>query len=183
MGAEKFRQTVSKYIGYDLKPGKHITGVHPQRQEGLFWVGACIPVGRLQSDDMDDLAHIAETYGDGTMRMTVEQDVIFPNVPEKNLEAMQQEPMFQSTVHSKLQSPLFSVALQNRLSAGSLSLQLQLWRFVLHTGSQQAVCHCSCSYGDLFFIQVCKAMAYGLSSGLLPQKALTVSARTAETFL
>ena len=34
-------------------------------------------------------------YGDGTMRMTVEQDVIFPNVPEKNLEAMQQEPMFQ----------------------------------------------------------------------------------------
>ena len=29
------------------------------------------------------------------MRMTVEQDVIFPNVPEKNLEAMQQEPMFQ----------------------------------------------------------------------------------------
>ena len=25
MGAEKFRQTVSKYIGYDLKPGKHIT--------------------------------------------------------------------------------------------------------------------------------------------------------------
>ena len=24
MGAEKFRQTVSKYIGYDLKPGKHV---------------------------------------------------------------------------------------------------------------------------------------------------------------
>ncbi len=32
------------------------------------------------------------------MRMTVEQDVIFPNVPEKNLEAMQQEPMFQRLV-------------------------------------------------------------------------------------
>ena len=29
-------------------------------------------------------------YGDGTMRLTVEQDVIFPNVPEANLEAMQQ---------------------------------------------------------------------------------------------
>ena len=25
MGALKFRQTVSQYIGYDLKPGKHIT--------------------------------------------------------------------------------------------------------------------------------------------------------------
>ena len=40
---------------------RDVLGVHPQRQEGLFWVGACIPVGRLQSDDMDDLAHIAET--------------------------------------------------------------------------------------------------------------------------
>ena len=41
---------------------RDVLGVHPQRQEGLYWVGACVPVGRLQSDDMDDLAHIAETY-------------------------------------------------------------------------------------------------------------------------
>ena len=34
-------------------------------------------------------------YGDGTMRITVEQDVLFPNVPEANLEAMQKEPLFQ----------------------------------------------------------------------------------------
>ena len=38
-------------------------------------------------------------YGDGTLRMTVEQDVIFPNVPEKSLDAMQQEPMFQRLVY------------------------------------------------------------------------------------
>ena len=23
--------------------------------QGLFWVGACVPVGRLQSDDIDDM--------------------------------------------------------------------------------------------------------------------------------
>ena len=34
-------------------------------------------------------------YGDGTLRLTVEQDVLFPNVPEANLEAMQKEPLFQ----------------------------------------------------------------------------------------
>ena len=34
------------------------------------------------------------------MRVTVEQDVLFPNVPEKNLEAMQQELMFQRLVTS-----------------------------------------------------------------------------------
>ncbi|KAL3141562.1 hypothetical protein ABBQ32_004808 [Trebouxia sp. C0010 RCD-2024] len=106
MGAQKFRETVSSYIGYELKPGKHVTyddewkrrdvlGVHPQRQEGLYWVGACVPVGRMTSADMDDLAHVADTYGDGTLRLTVEQDVIFPNVPEANLEAMQKEPLFQ----------------------------------------------------------------------------------------
>lgn len=27
--------------------------------------------------------------------MTVEQDILWPNVPEKNLEAMQKEPLFQ----------------------------------------------------------------------------------------
>lgn len=37
-------------------------GVHPQRQEGLFWVGACVPVGRMTSADMDDLAHVADTW-------------------------------------------------------------------------------------------------------------------------
>ena len=37
---------------------------------------------------------------------------------------------------AKMQFPLFSVALQNRLAAGSLSLQLHLWRLALHTGVQ-----------------------------------------------
>lgn len=38
MGAEKFRQTVSKYIGYDLKPGKHITVCHKALVETLLLV-------------------------------------------------------------------------------------------------------------------------------------------------
>ncbi len=41
-----------------------------------------------------------------------------------------------SKVQGKLQFPLFSAALQNRLTAGSVSLQLHLWRFALHTGVQ-----------------------------------------------
>lgn len=39
---------------------RDVLGIHPQRQEGLYWVGALIPVGRLQSDDMDALADVAE---------------------------------------------------------------------------------------------------------------------------
>ena len=41
-----------------------------------------------------------------------------------------------SSVQGKMQSPLFSAALQWRLTAGSVSLQLHLWRFGLHTGVQ-----------------------------------------------
>ncbi len=40
---------------------------------------------------------------------------------------------------------MFSAALQTRLTAGTVSLQLDLWRFALHTGW---------TYGDLLFIQV-----------------------------
>ena len=41
-----------------------------------------------------------------------------------------------SSVQGKMHSPLFSAALQRRLTAGSVSLQLHLWRFALHTGVQ-----------------------------------------------
>ena len=44
--------------------------------------------------------------------------------------------MLCSTVQGKMQSPLFSAALQKRLTAGSVSLHLHLWRFALHTGVQ-----------------------------------------------
>jgi len=44
--------------------------------------------------------------------------------------------MLCSKVQGKMQSPLFSAALLNRLTQGSLSLQIHLWRFALHTGVQ-----------------------------------------------
>lgn len=34
-------------------------------------------------------------YGDGTMRLTVEENILFPNVPEDKLEAIKKEPLFQ----------------------------------------------------------------------------------------
>lgn len=45
----------------DVWKRRDVLGVHAQRQEGLFWVGACVPVGRMTAADMDDLAHVADT--------------------------------------------------------------------------------------------------------------------------
>ena len=38
--------------------------------------------------------HACRRFGDGTVRLTVEQDVLFPNIPEAKLEAFQADPLF-----------------------------------------------------------------------------------------
>ena len=74
---------------------RDVLGVHEQAQAGLRWVGACVPVGRLFAADFDAIAAAAETYGDGTVRMTVDENVIFPNVPGDKVAAMLADPLFQ----------------------------------------------------------------------------------------
>ena len=68
-------------------------GVHPQKQEGLSFVGLHIPVGRLQADEMEELARLADEYGSGELRLTVEQNIIIPNVENSNVEALLNEPL------------------------------------------------------------------------------------------
>uniref|UniRef100_A0A2N9FEN6 Ferredoxin--nitrite reductase, chloroplastic n=2 Tax=Fagus sylvatica TaxID=28930 RepID=A0A2N9FEN6_FAGSY len=68
-------------------------GVHPQKQEGLSFVGVHIPVGRVQADDMDELARLADTYGSGELRLTVEQNIIIPNIENSKLESLLGEPL------------------------------------------------------------------------------------------
>ena len=32
---------------------RDVLGVHPQKQEGLSWVGASVPAGRITADDLE----------------------------------------------------------------------------------------------------------------------------------
>ena len=75
-------------------PRRDVLGVHAQAQPGFSWVGACVPVGRLFAADFDALAAAAETYGDGTVRFTVDENVIFPNVPDAKVPSMLADPVF-----------------------------------------------------------------------------------------
>ncbi|AQK75175.1 Ferredoxin--nitrite reductase chloroplastic [Zea mays] len=70
-------------------------GVHPQKQEGLSYVGLHVPVGRLQAADMFELARLADEYGTGELRLTVEQNVVLPNVSNRRLDALLAEPLLQ----------------------------------------------------------------------------------------
>ena len=60
-------------------------GVHPQKQEGLSWIGVVLPVGKLTVDQMRGLAAIARELGDGDIRLTVWQNLILSGVPVAKL--------------------------------------------------------------------------------------------------
>ena len=68
-------------------------GVHAQKQAGLSWVGVCVPGGRLQGEDMRDMADLADMYGSGEIRLTVEQNFIIPDVPAEKVDALLAEPL------------------------------------------------------------------------------------------
>ncbi|MBK4730241.1 ferredoxin--nitrite reductase [Oxynema sp. CENA135] len=104
-GLEKFRAEVEREFGRSLveaaeedeiawEKRDHI-GVHAQKQPGMYYVGLHVPVGRLQAPQMFELARLAQVYGSGEIRLTVEQNAIVPNVPETRLEAFLGEPLLE----------------------------------------------------------------------------------------
>lgn len=104
-GIEKFRAEVEAKFGrtlamaaladeIDWEKRDHI-GVYPQKQSELNYVGLHVPVGRLFAQDMFDLARIAEVYGSGEIRLTVEQNLIIPNIHNSRLQAFLVEPLLE----------------------------------------------------------------------------------------
>jgi ferredoxin-nitrite reductase len=69
-------------------------GVNTQKQDGMSWVGVHVPVGRLHPDECEELAALADKYSAGEMRLTVEQNVLFPNVDNAKIEEFRNEPVF-----------------------------------------------------------------------------------------
>ncbi len=97
-GFDKYIAAVEDELGHKLDrvdPG-HIAlrrptdrfahvGVHRQVQDGLNWIGVVLPVGKMTSDAMRELARIAAECGDGQIRMTVWQNFLFSGVPDEKV--------------------------------------------------------------------------------------------------
>ncbi len=80
-------------------------GVQPQMKPGLYSVGLCVPTGRMVSEQVDDLAHLAEVYGSGEIRLTIGQNAILVNVAEDRLDDLMAEPLleqFSSNPHPNI---------------------------------------------------------------------------------
>ncbi|MDJ0590479.1 MAG: ferredoxin--nitrite reductase [Pleurocapsa sp. MO_226.B13] len=104
-GVEKFRAEVEKEFGKPFAPAaetdeitqdkKDHLGVHPQKQEGYSYVGLHVPMGRLDAESMFELARLAEVYGNGEIRLTVEQNVIIPYIANENLDTFLTESLLE----------------------------------------------------------------------------------------
>ncbi|WP_019505972.1 ferredoxin--nitrite reductase [Pleurocapsa sp. PCC 7319] len=104
-GLEKFRAEVEQEFGKTLAsaaPKDEITqdkkdhlGIHPQKQAGYSYVGLHVPMGRLTADSMFDLARLAEVYGNGEIRLTVEQNAIIPHIANENIDTFLSEPLLE----------------------------------------------------------------------------------------
>ncbi|KAK1558456.1 hypothetical protein Q3G72_002499 [Acer saccharum] len=95
MPQQELERASSKDLVQKQWERRDLLGVHPQKQKGFSFVGLHIPVGRVQAEDMDELARLADTYGSGELRLTVEQNIIIPNIDNSKLEALLKEPLLE----------------------------------------------------------------------------------------
>src|SRR3954452_25062044 len=63
----------------DVEPSHHL-GVHPQRQDGLSYIGVPVPLGRVAGDQMIATAGLADRYG-ADIRLPRQQNFIVTGVP------------------------------------------------------------------------------------------------------
>ena len=56
-------------------------GTYPQKQDGLHYIGAGVPVGQITAKQLERLADLADHFGSGEVRLTVWQNFILPNIP------------------------------------------------------------------------------------------------------
>ena len=97
LGPEGFREELAKRARFDLVPageeltrryrGDHV-GVHRQKEDGYFYVGCSVPVGRMQGMELVEAARLADTYGDGTLRVGTDQNITFTGVHGDRVDAL-----------------------------------------------------------------------------------------------
>jgi ferredoxin-nitrite reductase len=68
-------------------------GVTQQQEANLVAVGLCVPTGRMNAEQLDELARLAEVYGGGEIRFTTGQNAILPYISANRIRALLEEPL------------------------------------------------------------------------------------------
>jgi ferredoxin-nitrite reductase len=103
LGPEGFREEFEKRVSVPLIPagedltrryrGDHV-GVHPQKEEGVYYVGLNVPVGRMSGEQFEEAGRLAEEYG-SEVRLATDQNLIITGVREERLDELLAEPLLQ----------------------------------------------------------------------------------------
>ncbi|WP_096440073.1 nitrite/sulfite reductase [Alteribacter populi] len=98
-GPETLKEKLSEFIVLPPKGENrfkswnagYFYGVHPQKQDGFNYVGLNIPVGRLYSEELVELARISKKYGKGEIRTCNSQNVVIPYIADHDVDAFLNE--------------------------------------------------------------------------------------------
>jgi sulfite reductase (ferredoxin) len=98
---EDFQRELERRVGFRFDPAaeehppedayRDHVGIYPQKQTGLFYVGAAVLRGRISADQMQVAADLADRFADGHLRTTTMQNLIVVNVPQANTAALAKE--------------------------------------------------------------------------------------------
>jgi ferredoxin-nitrite reductase len=104
-GIARLRAELSQRLERELpSAGRDVRAAHTtdhlgealQNQPGYRSMGLCVPVGRLNPDELSELARLADEYGDGQVRLTTGQNAIIPNVATERIDALLEEDLLQT---------------------------------------------------------------------------------------
>jgi sulfite reductase (ferredoxin) len=92
--AERFLAELHDRLGFKLDPAveehppadvyRDHVGIHAQKQTGKSYVGAVVLRGRINADQMQAAADLAERFAAGELRVTNMQNLLIVNVPSVN---------------------------------------------------------------------------------------------------
>jgi len=113
-GESRFREEVETRVGRTLSPAgvdarkpfeKSHVGIYRQKQPGMNYVGLKVLVGRITHGDLAKISALAETYGTGEIRISPAQALIIPNVSDRKIGDLDQEPLLKQFAYNP--SPLY----------------------------------------------------------------------------
>ena len=99
--ARDFQDQLESRLGFPLDPAVEETppddvyrdhvGIHPQKQPGLFYIGAAVLRGRITAEQMRATAELADRCASGELRTTNMQNLLIVNVPQQNTATLARE--------------------------------------------------------------------------------------------
>src|SRR5258708_5814046 len=99
--AESFLAELNRVIGFSLDAAadeeipaevhRDHTGIHRQKQAGLVFIGASVLRGRITPAQLRRAAQLADEYGDGNLRATVQQNLLLANIRQEHAETVAAE--------------------------------------------------------------------------------------------